>query len=133
MVKSLTIWMPGEPPRSTAQQQLITRSGRVVPGKKVTAARQILEGRLSEHVPAEPFTGALSVTVIWCWSRAEKKTRAWKTTRPDVDNLAKMLLDVMTRVGFWKDDALVVQLSGAKIWNQEPGIKITIEQMEELQ
>lgn len=132
MVRSLTIWIPGQPPTVTAQQQIITKTGRVVYGKKVTEARQILEGRLSEHVPPKPLDGALSVTVVWCWSRAEKKTRAWKTTRPDVDNLAKMLLDTMTRLGFWKDDAIVVQLSMTKIWNKDPGIKITINQLENL-
>lgn len=133
MVKSLTIWMPGEPPRSTAQQHLITRSGRVVPGKKVTAAKQVLEGRLAAHVPAEPFTGPLSVSTVWCWSRTAGKTQqAWKTTRPDLDNLAKLLLDTMTQLRFWKDDALVVQLIMTKIWNPEPGIKISIQQMEDL-
>lgn len=132
MVRSLTIWIPGQPPTVTAQQQIITKTGRVVYGKKVTEARQILEGRLSEHVPAEPFTEALCVTAIWCWSRAGKKKSEWKTTRPDLDNLAKMLLDTMTKLCFWKDDAIVVQLSLTKIWNQEPGIKITITQLENL-
>lgn len=132
MVKSLTIWMPGEPPRSTAQQQLITRSGRVVPGKKVTAAKQVLEGRLAAHVPAEPFTGPLAVAMVWCWSRSGKMPIAWKTTRPDIDNIAKLLLDAMTRLRYWEDDATVAQLSVTKIWNPEPGIKITIRKLEKI-
>lgn len=40
--------------------------------------------------------------------------------RPDVDNLAKAVLDACTTAGVWKDDAQVTQLAVEKRW-AEPG------------
>jgi len=33
-----------------------------------------------------------------------------KTTKPDVDNLAKLILDSATQSGLWADDNLITQL-----------------------
>lgn len=40
--------------------------------------------------------------------------------KPDVDNLAKFLLDAMSRVGFWLDDAQVAVLCITKAYSAEP-------------
>ncbi len=42
------------------------------------------------------------------------------TVKPDVDNLAKQLLDAMTRMGFWEDDRQVVELAGRKRYDTTP-------------
>ena len=47
-----------------------------------------------------------------------------KTTRPDADNLNKMLKDVMTDMGFWSDDALICCEMVSKMYGDEPGIII---------
>ena len=43
----------------------------------------------------------------WCFPKGKHSDGEYKATKPDTDNLQKMLKDVMTEVGFWKDDALV--------------------------
>lgn len=48
-------------------------------------------------------------------------------TRPDTDNLQKLLKDVLTGLGFWKDDALVAVEHVDKRWADRPGIYIKIE------
>lgn len=54
-------------------------------------------------------------------------------TRPDTDNLEKMLKDCMTEVGFWKDDALVVSETVYKIWSDEPtGISIELNALDKI-
>ena len=56
----------------------------------------------------------------------------WIKTKPDTDNLQKLLKDCMTQVGFWKDDAQVVSEKVQKRWSDEPtGIYIEIKELEE--
>jgi Holliday junction resolvase RusA-like endonuclease len=45
---------------------------------------------------------------------------------PDVDNLAKLTLDVMTDAGFWGDDGQVAILHLSKWWGDLPGIRIEV-------
>lgn len=42
------------------------------------------------------------------------KTSDYPTIRADVDNLAKLPLDCMTKCNFWTDDSLVVALTSLK-------------------
>lgn len=54
----------------------------------------------------------------------------YKTTKPDTDNLQKALKDIMTKLGYWKDDALVVSEVVEKFWAERPGIFIHIREVE---
>jgi Holliday junction resolvase RusA-like endonuclease len=53
-------------------------------------------------------------------------------TRPDLDNLSKMILDAMTRCGYWRDDGQVACLTISKWWHGTPGISISINKAEVL-
>lgn len=53
----------------------------------------------------------------------------YHTIRPDVDNLAKAVMDAMTHCGFWKDDSQVIRLEVIKRWaqgNLEPGVNVEL-------
>ena len=55
------------------------------------------------------------------------KEGTYRVTRPDTDNLQKLLKDTMTQVGFWKDDAQVCKETVTKRWSREqPGIYIKV-------
>lgn len=55
-----------------------------------------------------------------------------KTTRPDCDNMVKLLLDVMTALRFWNDDAQVTSLTLIKRWSEgEGGTLIQVKEHEE--
>lgn len=59
------------------------------------------------------------------------KNGDWRVTKPDTDNLQKLLKDCMTKCGFWKDDAQVVRETVEKRWSDEPtGIYIEITELE---
>lgn len=58
-----------------------------------------------------------------------KELKEYRITKPDTDNLQKMLKDCMTLVGFWKDDALVASEITEKFWAEKPGIYIRIEEL----
>ena len=113
-----------DPPRSTAQEkQYAVRNGRVVVYETANAkaAKQLLRLVLAPYTPRNPLTGAVALYVTW------RFPYKGKTTRPDTDNLNKALKDVMTDLGYWKDDALVAREHIEKIWHKEhPGIYVRI-------
>ena len=128
------------PPTATAQQ----KGERVVGGhiqhykkKNVAAAEAILRDALLPYVPEAPVEGEpIRLLTLWMfpYPKSAKKHKPgadrWKITRPDTDNLNKMLKDVMTDMGFWKDDALICIEQVWKVYSDEPGIWISMNTME---
>lgn len=49
-----------------------------------------------------------------------------KTTKPDVDNLAKPVLDALTNSGIIHDDCIVYRLTLSKYWRESASIHIEI-------
>lgn len=68
------------------------------------------------------MTGPIALTAIVTWPGNAKPRK--KPTRPDLDNVAKLLLDAMTKAGYWHDDAQVVELSLAKYTGPIAGVYI---------
>lgn len=52
----------------------------------------------------------------------------WHTTRPDIDNLLKAVLDALTTIGLWADDAAITEIIAQKRYatGTEPGAIISI-------
>ena len=103
-----------DPPRSTAQEKQYTqKNGRVIvyESKQAKAAKKLLRLVLAPYTPRKPLTGAVALYVTWRFPYKGKThvDGEYKTTRPDTDNLNKALKDVMTGLGYWKDDALVAR------------------------
>ena len=98
----------------------------------VKDAKNLLMGHLAKNKPEIPFTGAVELTVLWLFPKGKShKHGEWRKTRPDTDNLQKLLKDCMTQVGFWKDDAQVVSEKVQKRWSDEPtGIYVEIKELE---
>lgn len=121
------------PPTVTHQEKQV----KVVNGKPVfyepaelKAARAKLEAHLAKHVPAEKYTTAVRLVTKWCFPLSGKhRNGEYKTSKPDTDNLQKLLKDVMTDLGYWKDDALVASEITEKFWSDVPGIYIRIEEL----
>ena len=118
------------PPTVTAQEHKV----RVVRGKpmfydttKLKNARTAFESMLRQYIPSSPMEGPVALTVEWRFSTKTHKEGTYRVTRPDTDNLQKLLKDCMTRVGFWNDDAQVCQEEVTKRWSREkPGIGIKV-------
>lgn len=52
----------------------------------------------------------------------------WKEAKPDIDNLLKAVMDALTQVGAWRDDAQVCEATVRKRFTEEKqGAQITIE------
>jgi hypothetical protein len=50
-------------------------------------------------------------------------------TRPDCDNLCKILFDAMTRLGFWGDDSQIADLRFVKCWGDTAGIGVMADEI----
>lgn len=124
-----------KPPTATAQEKKVA----VIKGKPifydppaVKAAKQAITAYLVPHKPDKPFTCAVALTVLWMFPKGKHKNGEWRTSKPDTDNLQKMLKDCMTRTGFWLDDAQVAREVVEKRWADEPsGIYIEVTPLSE--
>ena len=128
----IQFFAPMEPPRTTAQQKQVS----VVNGKprffepeKLKDARAKLKAHIGRHAPIAPLDGPVKLLVKWCFPRGRHPEGSWKITRPDTDNLQKLLKDVMTDCGFWQDDAQVCSEIAEKCWSETPGIFIRVEEL----
>ena len=123
------------PPTVTHQQKGV----RVVGGKpvfyekaNVKAARFQLAQAIWPHRPEQPLEGAIDLSVVWKFPCGDSHPDgAYRITRPDTDNLQKLLKDVMTDLGFWKDDAQVCRDLCTKLWSSKPGILICASELED--
>jgi Holliday junction resolvase RusA-like endonuclease len=55
----------------------------------------------------------------------------WPSGRPDVDKLARSVLDGLTAGGAWRDDAQVAVLIVRKIYGWQPGCRIELRDLED--
>lgn len=122
------------PPTVTQQQHRVRKSvnGKIYfyDNQALKDAKQKLEAYLAKFRPSYPISSKpIRLMVKWLFPKGKHEDGEYKTTKPDTDNLQKMLKDCMTRLGFWKDDALVASEIIEKFWAERPGIYIRIEEL----
>lgn len=80
--------------------------------------------------PEEPLEGPVCLVTKWIYPPTKQHpAQTWKVTKPDTDNLVKMLKDVLTVLGFWKDDAQVASETIQKFYAKQSGIYVQIEKL----
>ena len=131
----MNFFMKMIPPTVTAQEKKVA----VVGGRpvfyeptQVRQAKALLMSELAWNKPTDPITGPVELTAIWYFPKGKShRDGEWRVTRPDTDNLQKLLKDCMTKTGYWNDDAQVVREVVEKRWSAEPtGIRIMIKELE---
>lgn len=123
-----------EPPTATHQQKKV----RVVKGHpqfyepaNVKAARKSYMEALKPYIPLTPYNVPVKLVTTYYFKTKTHKDNTWKYTKPDTDNIIKMLKDCMTASNFWTDDALVCVDVIRKKWTRGDGfIDVEIEEME---
>lgn len=88
--------------------------------------------------PPQPLTGPLEVKIVAYFDRPDRLTSRSKrtgallhaeegamphTSRPDLDNIVKAVLDGMGRAGIWEDDAQVCALTAKKLYVPANGVQ----------
>ena len=81
-----------------------------------------------EYAPSEPLEGPLHVRMTFSkqylksWTKKQRANAEdgilLPTTKPDIDNLSKGIMDALNGV-IWKDDSQVVELLLSKIYDDE--------------
>ncbi|GIG63672.1 hypothetical protein Lfu02_80440 [Longispora fulva] len=100
--------------------RLVDSSRRLRPWRQLVtaAAREAL--RVSGQT--EPHLGPVQVLAVLTVPKpksAPKRIQTWPSKRPDVDKLARAILDALTDAGVWHDDAQVVELTAVKVYPDE--------------
>jgi Holliday junction resolvase RusA-like endonuclease len=54
------------------------------------------------------------------------KSPQYHTSRPDIENCEKAVLDALTQLGAWRDDSQVCILHSEKLYADEPGAQVIV-------
>lgn len=129
----MKFYVPMIPPTVTAQMHKVDARGRkprFYDPPELVAAKSKLEAHLAKHRPEAPMSGPVYLFVMWGFPiTGEHEDGEFKTSRPDTDNLQKALKDVMTKLGFWKDDAQVAFEPTVKVWAANPGLYVIVDEL----
>lgn len=87
-------------------------------------AREIFKSSM----PSEVTKDALYVNVVFHVERPKSVKREFVTTRPDIDNYIKSVLDAANGV-LWNDDSQIVELLSKKVYGA-PAIYIQVYKLE---
>ena len=121
-------------PTVTSQEKGVNFSEhRIFTKPEVLEAQQKYFSLLMPYRPDRPMRGPLKLTVVWCFpSRNRYPVGTYKATKPDTDNMIKLLKDCMTELGFWKDDAQVAVEHLTKGYDDQSGIFIEVQELEDI-
>ena len=99
----------------------------------------------TQRVVKEPMAGAVLVRLVFTLARPKGHYRTgryahmlrpgvphWHASTPDLDKLARAVLDGLTAGGAWKADSQVCHLEARKSYGVPPGCRIEITGVEEL-
>ncbi|WP_432748905.1 RusA family crossover junction endodeoxyribonuclease [Pectinatus haikarae] len=92
-------------------------------------ARAKFEAYFAKYRPEDKFIGPVRLITKWMFPAGKHQTATYKTTKPDTDNMIKLLKDVMTKLNYWDDDAQVASEITEKFWNDVQGIYVRIENL----
>jgi len=136
------LWVPGTAKSERKRQRVVTdKSGRAFMGHRTDepdrADWKSWVGTLWRASFSEPMHGPLCVALTFVRNSPSGTPKhstpkhpwpwAWMT-KPDLDNLAKPVLDALTRAEAWVDDAQIIRVEVHKVqsWSVLPGVLIEV-------
>lgn len=143
-VHTVTLNLPGTP--TAKGRPRATKGGRMFTPAKTRQAEESIAGRAMAQVlampeavrAALPYAGPLLVSAeftmpvpkSWPMKRRIVALNGTvpPTSKPDLDNLFKLVTDALNGV-VWVDDSQIVQVTTRKRYGSEPGITITVEHL----
>ena len=134
---TIQFFEPMKIPSITQQEHRIgvTKTGTkyIYEHQELKNARTLIRAHMALHKPEAPLEGPVELDVIWIYRSDDHEEGEFKTTKPDTDNLVKMLKDELTHCGFWKDDAQVCREQLTKIWSKKKeGIIVSVGNLPEV-
>ena len=106
----------------------------ILPNSPAGKAKKEFRSELLDYVPQAPLRGPLRLNLVITWTHLKGHVKAVKNcsavphfAKPDADNVAKLILDTMTELGYWYDDGQLTELSISKQFGSEPGIAVELD------
>jgi len=137
---TFTLNIPGEPRGQGRPRFARTTSGVTTYTDSETKGYQNLIRTMANIARVRMIDGPVSIAIVAYFEipkSATKTKRAemragltYPTKRPDIDNLAKAVLDALNSIAF-KDDAQVCELTIRKRWADEPSVRVEIKALVE--
>lgn len=132
---TIEFFMPMIPPTVTHQEKkihVVKNKPHYYEPEELKDARAKLMANLSNKVPKQKFKNVpLELVTKWCFPKGTSHFNGeYRISKPDTDNLQKLLKDCMTQTGFWQDDALVAREIVEKFWASVPGVYIRVSELE---
>lgn len=105
--------------------------------KNVVKNAEAISALAAYHRPAKPLEGPvrLSLQFYFPWRKSDSKRYREPgyrpmDTKPDLDNLAKQMCDVLQRCGFFRNDSQICDISIRKGRSDVVGVRVTVESVE---
>ena len=127
--------IPGIP--QSKRKMSISRSGIMFTPKRVkdaeldfiSLAREYLPDKInSEHPVSLIVTFYFPIPTSYPkWKKEMMQDEKWPHTKvPDCDNILKLVMDSMTKLGFWKDDRYVYGTDVSKFYSDNPRTEVEV-------
>lgn len=127
-------------PTAKGRPRSFVRGGRAMhytPDKTDQAERDFI-ALADQHAPASPLEGPVGLILEFefpippSWSKRRKADAHHHVSRPDLDNLVKLVTDAMTRSGrWWRDDSQVARVVATKVYGLAPQIRVWLQECEQ--
>lgn len=124
------------PPTNRPRIVRIGTAARLAPPKPLVAWREAAAPHVYAARPSVVYTDAVLVDLVVVCKRPQRLARKrdpsgllWAVATPDVDNSAKVVLDLMTEAAWWMDDDQVVGLSVHRFFaekGREPRVEVHV-------
>ena len=75
---------------------------------------------------SDPLIGPVRVSLVFFIERPKSVKREHPSVRPDIDKLARAVLDGLTTAGVYSDDSQVVDLTASKVYGVPAGVAVQV-------
>lgn len=127
-MKTVEFVIDGEPQGKARPR--FTRTGHAYTPDKTREYEQAVEDAYNNVTDHYMFDGAVYLRIDAYFKIPKKTKLRLPTKKPDIDNIAKIIMDGLNKVA-WNDDTQVITLKVNKCWSNEPRVEVKIEEVVE--
>jgi Holliday junction resolvase RusA-like endonuclease len=130
-VTNFSIWISGKATPQGSKKAFVINNRAVLVdasgGNKEW--RKKVTDTVKAHEQYIRYKGAVNVKLAFYMEKAKSNKTGFMMQKPDIDKLARSVLDALTDSEIIEDDSRVVHLTCSKTWaDEQPGVLITISQ-----
>jgi Holliday junction resolvase RusA-like endonuclease len=141
MTQPIEFFVSGEPKgQPRARAFAINRGGKTMVRMYDPATAEGWKNQIAAvarpFIPPTPPLGPVMLRLHFNFPRPKAHLRSdgnvrpnaphWHTSKPDIDNCTKAVMDALKTLGFFKDDAQVCEKQVTKVYFVQPGCIVTI-------